>query len=139
MRNRRTKWFGLAAGLLAIAIGGAVHAGETPVRDACDVVLLDDALPATQGGTALAALRPTLLIVADDYEKKALDYTKEAERFRAWASAEEMFGGTTYGKRYAAIYFADEANEAESQAAKSREMAAKYRSLAESTAASSGC
>jgi len=78
-------------------------------------------------------------MVAEEHDKEAKESAEQAERYRTWANAEEMFGGTTYGKRYAAIYFADEADRLDAEAAENRALAAKYRQLANSKDATKGC
>jgi len=125
--KRRSKWLGmLGAPLLALTMAVAAHAADTP-----------DTCPADAG--SMSALRPTFLKVAEDYDKQAAEHQEQAERYRSWASAEDMFGGTTYGKRYAAIYFADEANRLEEEATQNRALATKYRHLANSKEATNGC
>ena len=109
---------------ITLAIGLAIRANAAEIR-ACS----QPAAP-----ESLETLRPTLQIVADDYEKLAAKYTTEAERYRTWASAEEMFGSTAYGKRYAVKYFEDHATELDGAAAESRRLAEKYRHLADSAA-----
>ncbi len=125
----------LAAPLLALAIGGAALAGE--VSPSC-AVPSPDATAVSSEAQPLEALRPTFRIVAEDYDKKAAEFAEQAERYRTWASAEEMFGGSD-GKRYAAIYFADQADALDTEAAENRALAAKYRQLATSHDAAKGC
>ena len=133
---RGSKWaLGIAAGLFTLTI--AATAGADQTAPTCEVAPLN-AGAAADGTSSLAALRPTLRIVAEHYAKQAAVYAEQADRYRSWASAEDMFGATNYGKRYAAIYFADEANELDKEAAESRALATKYRKLAEREA-SSGC
>jgi hypothetical protein len=134
--NRRSKWLAvLGAPVFALSIAVAAEAGDISTPETCPIPLEASA----DAGDSLRALRPTLLKVADDYDKQAAEHQEQAERYRSWASAEDMFGGTTYGKRYAAIYFADEANELEKEAAENRALAAKYRQLANSKDATKGC
>jgi hypothetical protein len=116
----------LAAPLLAITLAFAANATDIPVPRSCG---------ATTSGESLSDLRPTLLIVAENYEKQAKEYTVEAERYRMWASAEEIFGTGAYGKRYAATYYERHAEELDGAAAESRLLAAKYRRLADTAPA----
>ena len=122
----------LAAPLLAIGLAFAANATDIPIPTNCNAASVE----------SLSELRPTLLIVADDYEKKATAYTVEAERYRTWASAEELFGTGAYGKRYAAKYYERHAEELDGAAAESRLLAAKYRRLADTAPAANapeGC
>jgi len=137
--NRRTNWLAVvAAPLFALAIAAASEAAEVSTGSTCPSDPVDPQTISEQA-SSLKTLGPTLAILADDYDKKAEESTKLADRYRTWASAEDMFGGTTYGKRYAAIYFADEANALDAEAAQSRALAAKYRGLAKTAESSNGC
>ena len=135
--NRRSIWLAaVAVPLFALAIVGTAGAEQTSNPETCPSPI-DASAPAEAG--SLKALRPTLLMVAEEHDKQAKESAEQAERYRTWASAEEMFGGTTYGKRYAAIYFADEADRLDAEAAENRALAAKYRQLANSKDATKGC
>jgi hypothetical protein len=118
MLNQSKRMAAITAPLFAIGLAFAANAGEIPSAGTCN-------------DASLTELRPTLQIVAEDYDKKATEYTVEAERYRTWASAEEMFGSSAYGKRYAASYYERHADELDGAAAESRMLAAKYRRLAE--------
>ncbi len=136
--NRSSKWLAvLGAGLFALSIAVASEAADVSTPETCPIPL--DASASVDRADPLATLRPTFLKVADDYEKQAAEHQEQAERYRSWASAEDMFAGTTYGKRYAAIYFADEADRLEKEASENRALAAKYRQLANSKDATKGC
>jgi hypothetical protein len=135
-----SKWkVALSAAVLAAALGARAEAEDVPSEPE-----IDCPAPAVAPSTApeaaapLGALRRTLLLLASDYEKRAQEYASEAERDRTWASAEDMFS-EPYGKRYAAVYFADEAHALEMAAEQSRRLAAKYRALANSPKAARGC
>jgi len=137
--NRRSSWLAMvAAPLFVLAIAAASEAADASTGGTCPSDPVNPAAISAEANS-LKTLEPTLLILAEDYDKKAEESTKLADRYRTWASAEDMFGGTTYGKRYAAIYFADEANALDAEAAESRALAAKYRGLAKTAESSSGC
>ena len=132
MMNGSKRAAALAAPLFAIALAFAASATDIPIPTSCSAT----------SGEPLSDLRPTLLIVADNYEKQATAYTVEAERYRTWASAEEIFGTGAYGKRYAASYYDRHAEELDGAAAESRLLAAKYRRLADTApthSAAEGC
>ena len=136
--NRRSRWLAaVAVPLFALAIGGTAGTEQASNPETCPSPI-DASAPAEAAGS-LKALRPTLLMVAEEHDKEAKESAEQAERYRTWANAEEMFGGTTYGKRYAAIYFADEADRLDAEAAENRALAAKYRQLANSKDATKGC
>jgi hypothetical protein len=133
MIRRSKRAVPLAAALFTLALASGARAEEPGPRCAAPP---PDA--ASAPSDSLVMLRPTLALLADDYERQALEYETEAARARSWASAEDMFGAA-YGKRYAAVFFADEARQLETAADRSRGLAAKYRALADSAKSPGGC
>jgi hypothetical protein len=87
----------------------------------------------------LDAIRSTLLLVADDYERKAVSYASQAERYRARASAEDVFAAERSRKHLSAQALESRAAELDHAAAESRELAAKYRQLVYAHARAQGC
>jgi len=127
----RLECFAMSATLvLGIGLAAPALATEAPSTPPC--------VSETES-ESLDALRPTLLILANDYDRKAAAYASEAERFRAWASAEELFTSGPSGKRSSARAFQSHATELDHAAAESRRLAAQYRRLVYSHARSQGC
>ena len=134
--NRKSLWSAaLAAPALMLMLATTTPAAEPAASPSCD----RGELTANSGsGESFHALKPTFLIVAADYEKQADQYATEAERYRTWASAEEMFSFTAFGKRYAVRYFDDKAHELDLAAEQTRTLASQYRHLADAPV-SNGC
>ena len=126
--------FALAAVLLGVPSARPANATDTVSREACSTSIEDRDV-----ADSLQTLRPTFRLLADDYDQKANEYAKEAERDRKFVSTDDLFGAGAYGRRYAAIFFADEASALEAKATESRALAARYRKLAVAEDAKSGC
>lgn len=110
-----------------IAINPAVRASETP-----------SALPCASGteSDSLDAIRNTLVLVADDYERQAIGYAKEAERYRARASVDKADAAHA---RLSTGALESRAVELDHAAAESRKLAEKYRALVYADARRQGC
>ena len=119
----------LAALAWAIGLGAAALAAEAPDPQRC----------AAEAPESLSELRPTFRLLADDYDKRAAGYAGEAERYRTWASAQDMFGSKPFGELDSARLLRAHARELDSAAAQSRSLAAKYRRLAGPQRRSPGC
>jgi len=119
----------LAALAWSIGLGGAALAAEAPTTQRC----------AAERPASPSELRPTFLLLADDYDKRAVGYAGEAERYRTWASAQDMFGSKPFGELDSARLLRAHARELDSAAAQSRSLAAKYRRLAGPQRRSPGC
>jgi hypothetical protein len=85
---------------------------------------------------SLDAIRNTLVLLADDYERQAVGYANEAEQFRAWASADQVDAGHS---RLSTAAFESRAVELDHAATESRELAEKYRALVYTDARAQGC
>jgi hypothetical protein len=111
-----TQRFREAIGLMLVLISGAL----APAAIAADATT-----PRTCGEQAAA------------YDRKADEYAAAAERYRAWARAEDMFGGSPYESAWE---LARQADRLDAAARQSRARAAESRSREDSTALSSvGC
>jgi hypothetical protein len=110
-----------------IAISSAARANETPSTPPCVAGTESDSLDAT---------RNTLVLLADDYERQAVGYAKEAKRYRAWASADHA--DATH-PRLSTGSFESRAVELDHAAAESRKLAEKYRALVYADARAQGC
>jgi hypothetical protein len=113
----------------AIGLGAAALAAEAPAAQRC----------AAEAPESLSELRPTFRLLADDYDKRAAGYASEAERYRTWASAQDMFGSKPFGELDSARHLRAHSHELDGAAAQSRSLAAKYRRLAGSHRRSPGC
>ena len=129
MIERFARVASLAALAWAIGLGTAALAAEAPAPQRC----------AAEAAESLSELRPTFLLLADDYDKRAAGYAGEAERYRTWASAQDMFGSKPFGELDSARHLRAHAHELDGAAAQSRGLAAKYRRLAGSHRRSPGC
>ena len=85
------------------------------------------------------AIRGTLVILADDYDRQAVGYAKEAEMYRAWANADDVFAADASHKRLSGPALQARAAELDHSAAESRKLAAKYRQLIYAQARAQGC
>ena len=121
----------LAALAWAIGPGAAALAAEASTAQRCVAEAKSPESP--------SELRPTFLLLADDYDKQAAGYASEAERYRTWASAQDMFGSKPFGELDSARHLRAHARELDGAAAQSRGLAAKYRRLAGSHRRSDGC
>jgi len=128
MVERFARVAALAALAWAIGLGAAALAAEASDPQRC----------AAESESA-SELRPTFRLLADDYDKQAAGYASEAERYRTWASAQDMFGSKPFGELDSARLLRAHAQELDGAAAQSRSLAAKYRRLADSHRRSDGC
>jgi hypothetical protein len=110
-----------------IAISSAVRATETPSTPPCVTGAESDSID---------AIRNTLVVLADNYERQAVGYAKEAERYRAWASADQADAAHP---RPSTGAFESRAVELDHAAAESRKLAEKYRALVYADARAQGC
>ena len=110
-----------------LAISSAARATETPSAPPCVTGTESDSLD---------AIRNTLVLLADGYERQAVSYAKEAERYRAWASADEADAAHP---RLSTGAFESRVVELDHAATESRELAEKYRALVYTDARAQGC
>jgi len=126
--------FARLAVVMALASGisftAPAQAAETPSTPRC--------VSGTESDN-IDAIRGTLVMLADDYDRQAVDYAKEAEMYRAWASANDVFAADASPKRLSGPAFQNRAAELDHAAAESRKLAAKYRQLIYAHARAQGC
>ena len=121
----------MAAVAWTMGFGAAALAAEASTAQRCEAE--------AKSPESMSELRPTFLLLADDYDKRAVGYAGEAERYRTWASAQDMFGSKPFGELDSARLLRAHARELDGAAAQSRGLAAKYRRLAGSHRRSPGC
>ena len=127
----RWQRFGMFATLaIGIGLSSPALATETPSTPPC-----------VSGAESenLDAIRSTLLLLASDYDREAMGYATEAERYREWANAQDMFAAEPSPRRLSVQAFQSRATELDHAAAESRKLAAKYRQLVYAHARAQGC
>jgi hypothetical protein len=110
-----------------IATSPAVRGTEIPSTPTCVTGTESDNVD---------AIRNTLVLIADDYERQAIGYAKDAERYRARARADQADAAQP---RLSTGALESRAVELDHAAAESRKLAEKYRALVYADARAQGC